>query len=47
MHYNLHECSSLVRTELIDWYKRHGYADTGERKPFAEDEVSGKHLQAQ
>jgi ribosomal protein S18 acetylase RimI-like enzyme len=23
-----------VRQELIDWYKRHGYADTGERKPF-------------
>ena len=24
-----------VRTELIDWYKRHGYIDTGKRKPFA------------
>ncbi|HEX8059932.1 MAG TPA: GNAT family N-acetyltransferase [Cyclobacteriaceae bacterium] len=23
-----------IRKELIDWYKRHGYADTGERKPF-------------
>lgn len=34
-----------VRTELIDWYKRHGYADTGERKPFNEDAVTGKHLQ--
>lgn len=34
-----------VRTELIDWYKRHGYIDTGERKPFAEDGVTGKHLQ--
>ncbi len=34
-----------LRTELIDWYKRHGYADTGERKPFEEDEVTGKHLQ--
>ncbi len=22
------------RTELIDWYKRHGYSETGERKPF-------------
>lgn len=33
-----------VRTELIDWYKRHGYADTGERKPFQEDGVTGKHL---
>lgn len=34
-----------VRTELINWYKRHGYIDTGERKPFAEDGVTGKHLQ--
>lgn len=34
-----------VRYELIDWYKRHGYKDTGERKPFTEDAVSGKHLQ--
>jgi ribosomal protein S18 acetylase RimI-like enzyme len=35
-----------VRTELIDWYKRNGYVDTGERKPFVEDAYSGKHLQA-
>lgn len=34
-----------VRDELIDWYKRHGYADTGVREPFMEDERSGKHLQ--
>jgi len=34
-----------VRTELIDWYKRHGYADTGRKKSFEEDGVSGKHLQ--
>ena len=34
-----------VREELIHWYKRHGYADTGERKPFEEDGISGKHLQ--
>jgi ribosomal protein S18 acetylase RimI-like enzyme len=34
-----------VRSELIDWYKRHGYIDTGERKPFAEDGITGKHLQ--
>lgn len=34
-----------VRTELINWYRRHGYNDTGERKPFTEDAVSGKHLQ--
>jgi ribosomal protein S18 acetylase RimI-like enzyme len=27
-----------VRTELIEWYERHGYQHTGERKPFeAED----------
>ncbi len=24
-----------VRKELIDWYVRHGYSYTGERKPFA------------
>lgn len=23
-----------ARQELIDWYKRHGYEDTGEREPF-------------
>lgn len=34
-----------VRTDLIDWYKRHGYTDTGKRVPFEEDGVSGKHLQ--
>ena len=34
-----------VRSELIEWYLRHGYKDTGERKPFIEDELSGKHLQ--
>lgn len=34
-----------VRTELINWYIRHGYRDTGERKPFVEDNVTGKHLQ--
>jgi ribosomal protein S18 acetylase RimI-like enzyme len=34
-----------VRTELIDWYKRHGYVDKGERKPFEEDGLTGKHLQ--
>jgi len=33
------------RKELIDWYCRHGYSDTGERKPFVEDAVSGPHLQ--
>ncbi|MBS4064795.1 MAG: GNAT family N-acetyltransferase [Chitinophagaceae bacterium] len=34
-----------VRTELIEWYKRHGYRDTGERKPFHEDGLTGRHLQ--
>jgi ribosomal protein S18 acetylase RimI-like enzyme len=34
-----------VRTELIDWYKRHGYEDKGERKSFEEDGLTGKHLQ--
>jgi len=35
------KCSSIfmtvisVRKELIDWYMRHGYQPTGERKPFA------------
>jgi ribosomal protein S18 acetylase RimI-like enzyme len=26
-----------ARQELIDWYARHGYADTGEREPFILD----------
>ena len=34
-----------VRTELINWYMRRGYQDSGGRKPFQEDGVSGKHLQ--
>jgi len=34
-----------AREELINWYMRHGYVDTGERKPFEEDGVTGKHLQ--
>ena len=34
-----------VRTELINWYKRHGYQDTGITKEFKEDKVSGQHLQ--
>lgn len=33
------------RTELINWYNRHGYIDTGERKPFTEDRKTGKHVQ--
>lgn len=34
-----------ARKELIDWYQRNGYQDTGERKPFIEDDITGKHLQ--
>ncbi|MER3499388.1 MAG: GNAT family N-acetyltransferase [Chitinophagaceae bacterium] len=37
-----------AREELINWYKKFGYADTGERKPFPEHEKFGKpkkHLQ--
>lgn len=34
-----------VRSELINWYQRHGYKDTGERKAFMEDGESGQHLQ--
>ena len=34
-----------VRQELIDWYIRNGYRDTGEKKAFPEDGLTGKHLQ--
>ncbi len=34
-----------VREDLINWYKRNGYSETGERKEFIEDDVSGNHLQ--
>ena len=34
-----------VRQELIDWYIRNGYKDTGEKKAFPEDGLTGKHLQ--
>jgi len=34
-----------ARTELVNWYIRHGYVDTGQRKPFVEDGLTGKHLQ--
>lgn len=33
-----------VREELITWYKRKGFVDTGERIPFQEN-FTGKHLQ--
>lgn len=41
-------CQSIVmsvittRKELIDWYKRHGYVETGERQPFPKSERFGK-----
>lgn len=28
-----------VREELVAWYKRHGYVDTGDREPFPESEI--------
>ena len=34
-----------VRTELVQWYERHGYKDTGERHPFVGDELIGRQLQ--
>lgn len=40
------KCTSIfmtvisVRKELIDWYVRHGYSDTGQRKPFAFNDPS-------
>ena len=27
-----------IRTELIDWYKKRGYYDTGKTKPFPKDD---------
>jgi ribosomal protein S18 acetylase RimI-like enzyme len=32
-----------VRQELIDWYKRKGYRETGELIPFKEDGLTGTH----
>jgi ribosomal protein S18 acetylase RimI-like enzyme len=34
-----------VRGELIEWYQRQGYIDTGQRKAFTEDGLTGKHRQ--
>lgn len=34
-----------VRKELIDWYLRRRFRDTGEIIPFKEDGLTGKHLQ--
>jgi ribosomal protein S18 acetylase RimI-like enzyme len=45
------QCSAIymtvisLRTELINWYIRHGYTDTGKRRHFEEDAITGKHLQ--
>ena len=33
-----------LRADLIAWYERRGYADTGERIPFPEDGRTGQHL---
>ena len=44
------ECTAIymsvisLRAELISWYERHGYRDSGKRIPFKEDAVTGKHL---
>lgn len=44
------QCKSIymsvisLRTELIEWYKRYGYTDTGKRIPFEEDGITGRHL---
>ena len=41
------DCTSIdmtvisVRKELIDWYKRNGYIEVGERKPMVFDNPSG------
>lgn len=34
-----------VRAELIQWYQRYGYQDSGIRITFEEDGFSGNHLQ--
>ena len=34
-----------ARTELIAWYNRRGYNDTGERKPFPDNPVFGTPMQ--
>lgn len=34
-----------LRTDIIEWYTRHGYVDSGNSKPFMEDALTGKHLQ--
>jgi ribosomal protein S18 acetylase RimI-like enzyme len=34
-----------ARKELIAWYQRHGYVDTGERKPFRGEGIPKTHLE--
>jgi len=34
-----------VRHELISWYRRYGYNDTGVKKPFPDDERFGRPVQ--
>jgi GNAT superfamily N-acetyltransferase len=34
-----------LRTELISWYQRNGYVDTGVRKPFPNDPRFGTPVQ--
>lgn len=47
----LHRCNAIymsviaAREDLIHWYQRRGYRDTGERIPFIEDSSTGRHLQ--
>jgi len=49
-HAKLEACASICmsvisgRTELIDWYFRRGYSDTGQRIPFHDDGITGKPL---
>lgn len=48
---DVHNCSHCylhvvdIRDELIDFYSRIGYSDTGKRIPFNEESEGGKHLQ--
>ncbi|MBL7827541.1 MAG: GNAT family N-acetyltransferase [Saprospiraceae bacterium] len=39
---NIHMSVISDRSELIDWYIRHGYSDTGERLPFNPEPKFGK-----
>lgn len=41
----IHMTVISLRKELIAWYERHGYRDTGERKPFVEGVHIGNPVQ--